>query len=446
MFTGSCALSGAGKRSVGRAVGGISEGMASQESADNALVHYDPSVYQGYKGPTLPPDEDARCRTLEALDVQPEADDPVLSSLCKLLCSLLKVPAAAVSIVERERQVLKSTGGTMPRTVVPRSASFCQHTFVHKLPVVMVIEDTYKDARFADNPLVAKNVHPIRFYAGAPLIASNGHRIGAMCLIDQKPRTLSVEDYRVLCSCAEMVVRRLEKQQFELLEASAADGMLRTLDTLRRPLLLADMGARGWPCLHANEAWLKRMALPKGTDIRSQPFWDYYEATAESQTMVVEGFNEQISQQKPFFVTLQLKDGCNKGWPLRMHFKPATEGSLDPFTPEIGIPEDTPHHQNPADDLPYYFVTILDDDDSSPAEPAQAKAAAPQKGMPPAFSTDSAIGTVAATKEEAAVKEVAVTDSPSEAAAPVTKAVEAPSTAPSKKKGCFGTGPSCVVS
>ena len=58
---------------------------------------------------------------------------------------------AAVSIVERERQVLKSTGGTMPRTVVPRSASFCQHTFVHKLPVVMVIEDTYKDARW-DTP------------------------------------------------------------------------------------------------------------------------------------------------------------------------------------------------------------------------------------------------------------------------------------------------------
>jgi hypothetical protein len=53
--------------------------------------------------------------------------------------------------------------------------------------------------------------------------------------------------------------------------------------------------------------------------------------------------------------------------------RPATEGSLDPFTPEIGIPEDTPHHQNPADDLPYYFVTILDDDDSSPAQPAQAK-------------------------------------------------------------------------
>lgn len=36
------------------------------------------------------------------------------------------------------------------------------------------------------------------------------------CLIDQKPRTLTVEDYRILCNCAEMVVRRLEKQQVEV--------------------------------------------------------------------------------------------------------------------------------------------------------------------------------------------------------------------------------------
>lgn len=65
----------------------------------------------------------------------------------RLMVNLLFL--AAVSIVERERQVLKSTGGTMPRSIVPRSASFCQHTFVHKLPVVMVVEDTFKDERWA---------------------------------------------------------------------------------------------------------------------------------------------------------------------------------------------------------------------------------------------------------------------------------------------------------
>ncbi len=34
--------------------------------------------------------------------------------------------------------------------------------------------------RFQNHPLVVANPNPIRFYAGAPLIASNGHRLGAM--------------------------------------------------------------------------------------------------------------------------------------------------------------------------------------------------------------------------------------------------------------------------
>ena len=43
--------------------------MASQDSADNALVHYDPSVYQGYKGPSLSPDEDARSALVTRLQI-----------------------------------------------------------------------------------------------------------------------------------------------------------------------------------------------------------------------------------------------------------------------------------------------------------------------------------------------------------------------------------------
>ena len=39
------------------------------------------------------------------------------------------------------------------------------------------------------------------------------------------------------------------------------DGLLRSLDALRQPLLLLDMGARGWPILHANEAWTKSMGV-----------------------------------------------------------------------------------------------------------------------------------------------------------------------------------------
>ena len=56
---------------------------------------------------------------------------------------------AAVSIVERDRQYSKSTGGTQERWSTPRHMSFCAYTFLPKLPSVLVVEDTLKDARCA---------------------------------------------------------------------------------------------------------------------------------------------------------------------------------------------------------------------------------------------------------------------------------------------------------
>ena len=51
-----------------------------------------------YKGPSLPDDEDERMRTV-CCAVQNDQDDPVLSSICKLVCSLLRVPTAGEAIL-----------------------------------------------------------------------------------------------------------------------------------------------------------------------------------------------------------------------------------------------------------------------------------------------------------------------------------------------------------
>ena len=40
--------------------------------------------------------------------------------------------------------------------------------------------------------------------------------------------------------------------------------------------------------------------------------------------------------------------------------RPATQGSLDPSTPYIDVPEDVDSHENPGDELPYYYVTIVE--------------------------------------------------------------------------------------
>ena len=51
----------------------------------------------------------------------------------------------------------------------------------------------------------------IRFYAGAPLVTSNGMRLGSLCVIDVKPRSLDAEQLMVLANFAEVVVREIEK-------------------------------------------------------------------------------------------------------------------------------------------------------------------------------------------------------------------------------------------
>ena len=51
------------------------------------------SIMDTFRGPAIPEDEEARLQTVAML-VPTTDDDPVLASLCKLVCSLLKVPAA----------------------------------------------------------------------------------------------------------------------------------------------------------------------------------------------------------------------------------------------------------------------------------------------------------------------------------------------------------------
>jgi GAF domain-containing protein len=66
-----------------------------------------------------------------------------------------------------------------------------------------------QDARFCNSP-VAKQ-YGVRFYVGAPLVSSSGHRLGTLCFADSEPRVFDDASLKLLCNFSELVTRILEK-------------------------------------------------------------------------------------------------------------------------------------------------------------------------------------------------------------------------------------------
>lgn len=55
--------------------------------------------------------------------------------------------------------------------------------------------------RFRDN-VVVQGEPRIRFFVGAPLVASNGHRLGTLCYLGPEPRVTTAEEAMILANMA----------------------------------------------------------------------------------------------------------------------------------------------------------------------------------------------------------------------------------------------------
>jgi PAS domain S-box-containing protein len=207
------------------------------------------------KPPQLP-DEKIRLASLRALRVLDTAADPDLDVVTRLAADRFDTAIALVSLVDDNRQWFKSRFG-LETTETPRSDSFCAHTIAGER--VMVVTDATQDSRFKFNPLVTGE-QAIRFYAGAPLTTSDGHRIGTLCVIDNKPRAeFTDRDERTLELMAGQVMSilessriRREQQISQLIAETTTDAFICT--DASSTIILWNRAAEamfGWPAEYA---------------------------------------------------------------------------------------------------------------------------------------------------------------------------------------------------
>ena len=152
--------------------------------------------------PELPGNEAARVATLRSLNILDTPRDDRFDRYTRITARIFDMPIVLISLVDGCRQWFKSAQG-LDAEETPRDISFCGHAILGD--EVFEVRNTRRDARFRDNPLVIEQPH-IRFYAGAPLEAPNGHKLGTLCIIDRVPRRLSDDEKTMLKNLADMVV------------------------------------------------------------------------------------------------------------------------------------------------------------------------------------------------------------------------------------------------
>ena len=100
-----------------------------------------------------------------------------------------------IALVDGDRHWFKSAHGIDVVETPRDSASFCGYAIQSDLP--FIVSNALLDSRFAGNPIVAGEIN-IRFYAGHPLKTPDGNRVGTLCVMDRKPRTLGASQMALL--------------------------------------------------------------------------------------------------------------------------------------------------------------------------------------------------------------------------------------------------------
>ena len=173
-------------------------------------------------------------REYHILDTEPE---PAFDRIAKMAGHLFGAPTAIINFIDADRQWFKATRGFEEKQT-GLDVSFCVYTL--DAGEVTVIEDLSADERFETNPYVTEG--GVRFYAGAPLITPDGHRLGTLCVLDTEPQSPSEDTLNRLSDLAAMVVDELELRR-EIDERRKIESNLRRReDRLQVAQYIADLG------------------------------------------------------------------------------------------------------------------------------------------------------------------------------------------------------------
>lgn len=159
------------------------------------------------KKPDLPKNESERLEELSSYSIIGELENSDFDFLTQMASQICETKISLITLVTDEKQWFLSHEGLDIRET-PREFAFCAHA-INEPEELFVIEDSRKDDRFYDNPLVT-GYPDVIFYAGVPLVNENGFALGTLCVIDNNPKQLNDSQIKSLKLLSRQVMSLLE--------------------------------------------------------------------------------------------------------------------------------------------------------------------------------------------------------------------------------------------
>jgi predicted PurR-regulated permease PerM len=159
----------------------------------------------------VPDNDDERVAALHATGILKGGSREDLDAAAIRAADVFHAGFAVISAIDKDQEFIlgqsKQLAGPLTKDgtdmiVIPRSDAVCDHVVASGEP--LVVEDTERDPRFAENPTI--KLWNARFYAGTPLRSADGMVFGAMCILGAEPRTLDDREMEILASMADDVV------------------------------------------------------------------------------------------------------------------------------------------------------------------------------------------------------------------------------------------------
>lgn len=268
-------------------------------------------------------------------------EEPEFADLVTLATAVCGVPIGHISLIDSETVWIRAARGVQVDRV-SRSVSFCDYAV--RGTGLFMVPDASKDARFSENAWVSP-ADGIRFYAGFPLRLTGGTPFGALCVVDRRPRKLTLQQQEALRVLADQVVARMELraqrramreavrvQELATIEASR---MRRRFETFMDsgPFIAYMKDADGRMLYYnrqlAERFGVSRVAMLGKTDDELWPA-DLASSYREHDMTVLSSGRSEVSQERT-----RNRDGSYSTW--QSHKFPCRSDSGDPLLGGVSI-------------------------------------------------------------------------------------------------------------